>query len=137
MDEIGKLRELTKAGSCCAQIMAEMGLYLRGEENGQLVEALSALCGGVCTGAGTCGALTGAACTLALFDADAAKSDMIPELVEWFEDEYGERYDGIRCLDILENDKSSRSFKCPELIENTYLKMRGLLAEFGYLSMEE
>ncbi len=131
MDDIHKLRQLQAEGFCCTQVLVAMGLFLRNEKNDQMVQAVSGLCAGMGKGL-CCGALTGAACMLCLFDADLAKKEMIPSLVEWFEDEYASRYGGTDCDDILQQDRANRAVRCPMLIENTYLAAKELLASFGF-----
>jgi hypothetical protein len=108
-----------------------MGLYLRGEKNDQMVDAVSTLCGGLGNGL-CCGALLGATCMLGLFDAALAKTQMIPALLEWFEDEYASRFGGVNCADILGDDPLNRTLRCPALIENTYLEAKEILSSFGF-----
>jgi hypothetical protein len=74
-----------------------------------------------------CGALTGAVCLLGLFDLDLAKRRMIPELLDWFLEQYGAQ----NCQDILKGDKQNRFKICPDLIENTYLYTKELLLVNG------
>jgi len=131
MREMERLRELQASGHCCAQVMVAMGLYLRGETNEQLVQAVGGLCGGMGKGL-CCGALTGAACALSLFDAALAKEAMLPALVEWFEDEHATVYGSVNCDDILERDRANRFTRCPQLIENTYFAMKDILLSFGF-----
>ena len=58
---------LSSQGYCCSQIMVQMGLDAKQEENPELLDAVSGLCGGLHSGL-FCGILTGAACLLSLFD---------------------------------------------------------------------
>lgn len=58
-------------GSCCSQALVSLGLTLKGEENPSLLRASASLCLGVRSGL-TCGALTGAAMMMALFEPEAA-----------------------------------------------------------------
>jgi len=118
-------------GLCCSQVMVAMGLYLKNETNDQLLQSVGGLCGGMGKGL-CCGALTGAACMLSLFDLGPAKSEMIPAMVEWFEDEYGQKYGGTNCDDILEHERSNRISRCPMIVENTYLAAKDILASFGF-----
>ena len=98
--DIKKLNQLLLSGSCCSQALVSLGLTLKGEENPSLLKASAALCLGVRSGL-TCGALTGAAMMMALFEPEAAYSEMIPELADWFQENYGEIYGGSDCHSIL------------------------------------
>lgn len=130
MDVKECLRYLKAQGLCCAQVMMQMGLYVLRKENTQLVQSAAALCGGVHSGY-TCGALTGAACMLSLFDPKAGK-EMIPQLTEWFEDVYGARYGGVNCSDIVQGQRANIAARCPELIEQTYLRAAEILQSYGF-----
>lgn len=66
--DIKKLNQLLLSGSCCSQALVLAGAYpLRVEENPSLLRASASLCLGVRSGL-TCGALTGAAMMMALFE---------------------------------------------------------------------
>lgn len=123
------LHELLQSGKCCSQALVSMGLRLRGEENDALVRAAAGLCLGVRSGL-LCGALTGAAMMLCLFD--PAASEMIPELTGWFQETYGELYGGSSCDEILERDLRNKAVRCPALIENTYRRAREILEDAGF-----
>ena len=133
--DIRRLNQLLLSGKCCAQALTVLGLELRGEDNPQLETAAAALCLGVRSGL-TCGALTGAAMMMNLFEPEAAMSEMIPELSDWFRENYGERYGGIDCSAILEGNLSNKAVRCPILVENTYRKARELLKDYG-VDLEE
>lgn len=128
--DVLRLHQLLQEGKCCSQVMVQLGLELREEENPQMVEAASALCLGV-RGGLTCGALSGAAMMLCLFDRELALKELIPELTEWFKETYTEAYGGTDCDTLLNNDVRNKMLRCPELIENTFLKARELLEEAG------
>ena len=102
--DIKKLNQLLLSGSCCSQALVLLGLTLKGEENPSLLRASASLCLGVRSGL-TCGALTGAAMMMALFEPEAAYSEMIPELADWFQENYGEIYGGSDCRSILGDNK--------------------------------
>lgn len=131
MDDMQKLHELQAKGLCCSQVLLGMGLYLRNEKNEQLMQSMGGLCAGLHSGY-VCGALSGAACMLSLFDLRLAGQEMIPRLVEWFEDEMLQKYEGINCDDILEYDSNNSSMRCPELMEKTYLKAKEILSVYGF-----
>jgi hypothetical protein len=130
-NDLLRLYQLRQQGFCCTQIMIALGLEARGETNGQMVDTLAALCGGLHKGL-LCGALSGAACLLYLFDKENATREMIPELVDWFEETYTPEYGGINCYDIVADDIRKKSEICPQLIELTYLKAKEILNQYGH-----
>lgn len=128
--DIKKLNQLLLSGSCCSQALVSLGLTLKGEENPSLLKASASLCLGVRSGL-TCGALTGAAMMMALFEPEAAYSEMIPELADWFQENYGEIYGGSDCRLILGDNMANKALRCPQVVENTYRKARELLEDYG------
>ena len=56
---------------------------------------------------------------------------MVGELVEWFSQEYGQFFGGIRCDDILGDDPGACG-SCGSIVLGTYAKARTLLAENGF-----
>jgi hypothetical protein len=126
-----EIRRLSAEGYCCSQIMVQIGLEAKQDENPELLDAIAGLCGGLHSGL-CCGILTGAACMLSLLDKANAKSSMIPRLVEWFKSNYETLYGGVACDDILEGNPMSRFERCPKMMEETIEKCRELLAEFGH-----
>ena len=109
-----------------AQIMMQLALEMKGEENESMIRVMSGLCNGMNCGL-MCGAFSGAACMMSYFDS-AAAVDMIPELAEWFEDTYG----SMNCGDILDDDMGNRVLKCPKLMEQTYREAKEILEEYGF-----
>ena len=130
-DDVKRLHQLLLEGKCCSSAIVQLGLEIKGEENSQLVQAVSGLCHGV-HGMLICGALTGAACMMNLLDPKNANTKMIPELVEWFKATYGEKYGGINCADIVEDMPVNSKIRCPPLIEATYLEAKRILSSYGY-----
>ncbi len=130
-DTAKQIFRLTSEGYCCSQIMVQIGLEAKQEENPELLDAVAGLCGGLHSGL-CCGILTGAACLLSLYDRNHAASSMIPSLVEWFKFTYTPSYGGISCNDILQENPMNRIERCPRIMEETFEKCRALLAEFGY-----
>lgn len=126
-----EIMRLSSQGYCCSQIMVRMGLDAKQDENPELLDAVSGLCGGLHSGL-VCGILTGAACMLALFDRHKAASDMIPKLVEWFGKRCTPSHGGICCKDIIGGNPANIPARCPKLMEETFEKCRELLAENGY-----
>ncbi|HTY09131.1 MAG TPA: C-GCAxxG-C-C family protein [Candidatus Edwardsbacteria bacterium] len=129
-DDIARLRQLLREGKCCAAALVQLGLELRGEANEQLVAAASVLCNGV-RGERLCGALTGAACLMAVHDPAQANARMVPELTAWFVATMGERHGGTDCRDILERGAVAKATRCPALIEETYRKARQIMTDHG------
>lgn len=133
--DIRLLHEALQSGRCCAQALIEVGLKLKGEENEQLVLAAGALCLGIRSGH-ICGALSGAAEMMMLFDPELAVKEWIPELSRWFEETYTEAYGGANCNDILGGVLANKAVRCPAVVENTYRKVRELLEDDG-IDLEE
>ena len=129
--DVERLRQLLREGKCCAVALVQMGLEHRNEENPQLLQAMSALCGGMQSGR-ACGALTGAACMLNVVDPQNANAHMVPELVAWFAETMGKDYGGVDCQDIAEGSAAIKAMRCPGLIEATYLRAKEILQDFGH-----
>ena len=119
--DIKKLNQLLLSGSCCSQALVSLGLTLKGEENPSLLRASASLCLGVRSGL-TCGALTGAAMMMALFE---------PEAAYRFQENYDEIYGGSDCRSILGDNMANKALRCPQVVENTYRKARELLEDYG------
>lgn len=130
-EDVKRLYQILLEGKCCASAIVQLGLELKGEKNEQLVQAVSGLCFGI-HGGSVCGALTGAACLLNIFDPGKANREMVPELVEWFKDAYGEKYGGINCSDIVGDAPVNRTVRCPSLIETAYLQAKTILESYGH-----
>lgn len=124
------LHQLLGQGICCSRVLVEMVLRLRGEENPSLVKASSALCKGAWSDL-TCGALTGGALGLGLFDEDGAAEYAVSDLGEWFKEEYGGIYGGVNCDDILEGNAVNKALRCPGIVEAVWRKMIELLEDEG------
>lgn len=93
------LKRFLATGSCCAEALVRLGLQLRGEKNEPFANASAALCNGLWSRM-TCGALSGGAMLLAMFDKRKACEEMIPELTAWFDETYGMEYGSVNCEDI-------------------------------------
>jgi hypothetical protein len=132
MDDREMIASLRAKKLCCAQVLVAMGLWLKGEQNDRLVEAAGGLCVGLYSGM-LCGTLTGASMMLSLFDREMAKTELIPRLTEWFEDEMSGEYKGVTCADIVGADPSLKAARCPAIIEKTYFEAKRLLIESGQL----
>lgn len=107
-----RIRDLAKEKKCCAQIVMTLGLEAEGSANPELVQAMKGLCYGLHSQQ-NCGALSGGACLLALYNEDHAK-EMVKELVDWFTEGYG----SVDCVDIL-GPGNTDPLKCLEIITET------------------
>lgn len=130
-DDLERLRTLLRGGTCCSAALVQMALEARGERNEQLLQAATALCGGIQSGL-VCGALTGAACMLNVLAPEIANTHLVPELAAWFEETVGADYGGVNCRDIAGGDPLARQARCPALVEATYLKAKEILIASGY-----
>jgi hypothetical protein len=135
-----RMVELAQQEFYCSQILLTLGLDAQGKTNPDLVRAMAGLIGGLGFCGKNCGALTGGSCLLALYAGkgtaeeveDSRLNTMIKELVEWFEGEYGALYGGIDCHNILGDDPHNRMERCPQVVSQTYEKVKEILAAGGY-----
>ena len=128
-DNAKKIREQLEQGECCSRIITRIGLELLGRDNPDMIRASGGLCMGVHSGY-LCGALSGAAQILTLFDPENAARHMIPRLMEWFDDEYGSRFTSPNCLDITGG--TPRYEICRDIVLQTWEQSTSLLEEFGF-----
>ena len=139
-DDMLRMIQLAGQGFHCSQILLFMGLEAQGKTNPDLIRAMSGLAGGLGFTGDTCGALTGGACLLGLYagrgtpeeQEDEKLNLMISELVDWFSEEYGKLYGGIRCDIILGDDLGNRPTRCPNMVFGSYGKVKTLLSEYGF-----
>lgn len=139
-EEFFRMVEIAQQEFYCSQILLMMGLEAQGKQNPELIRAMAGLVGGLGFCGKTCGALTGGACLLALYAGkgseeevgDSRLNGMIRELVEWFEQDQCASYGGINCDNILEDNPKNRLERCPQLVYQTYEKVKAILAENGY-----
>ena len=135
-----RMIELAMQGFHCSQILLFMGLDAQGKSNPDLIRAMSGLAGGLGFTGDTCGVLTGGACLLGLYagrgtpeeQEDEKLNLMISKLVDWFSEEYGKLYGGIRCEIILGDDPRNRTSRCPNMVLGSYEKVKTLLNEHGF-----
>ena len=125
------LHQLLQEGYCCSRAMAALGLRLRGEENPTLEQAAGGLCLGV-HGGFTCGAFTGAAMVLAMYDPELAAQEMIPELADWFRDMAESSYGGTDCDSIMAGDPVNKALRCPKLIDAVWKQTKEILEDQGF-----
>lgn len=139
MDE-ERIRALKEQGFYCSQILILMGLELQGKENPDLVATMQALAGGLGFTGELCGVLTGGASLLGLYagkgkadqDENPALLFMVEDLVNWFKQEYGNQYGGIRCEEILAGNSAYQMTRCPLMVMGTFQKVKELLVENGF-----
>jgi C_GCAxxG_C_C family probable redox protein len=140
MDELVRMLELAGQGFHCSQILLFLGLEAQGKSNPDLIRSMAGLAGGVGFGGDICGALSGGACLIALYagrgtpdeEDDPKLNLMISELVEWFTLEFSECYGGIHCRDILADNPTNQTSRCPGLVTRSYEKVKSLLVENGF-----
>lgn len=134
-----RVAELALKGYKCSHILVQIGLDALGEENPELLRAMSGLATGM--GAGmTCGALTGGCCLIGLYagadgkdrDEHARLSLMLEAYTQWFRDECGQAYGGIDCADIMQDDPQLKNQRCPTLIIAAVKKARAILEANGF-----
>lgn len=115
-------------GCCCSEAIVRAGLEMLGTPNEQLADAATAFCKGLHTGR-NCGALDGGAMLLAMFSRPLAASEMIPQLVAWFDDNYGLAYGSIDCADIAGDRMQYKPERCKPLALAVFKKCLELLGE--------
>ena len=130
MDKALLIDRYIQEGNCCTVAILRAAMEAKGcGQQEDLAQAAAGLCGGIHAGQ-NCGALTGGAMMLSLFDRAAAASFMIPELVQWFDETYGMEYGSINCEDIAGSDKRYKAERCRPLIGAVYRKCLELLEEY-------
>ena len=140
-DNLIRMLRLAAGGYACSQIIVQLGLDARGEENPALVRAMAGLAYGCGGGRASCGALTGGCCLLALYAGKGsdteAESDrlmlMLSELSEWFEAQVGGQYGGIICETITgEDGPAAARQRCGAIVGDTFNKVMEILTDNGF-----
>jgi C_GCAxxG_C_C family probable redox protein len=140
MDDFDQMRELQAQGFFCSQIILKLGMELQGKDDTNLIRAVQGLAGGLGFSGELCGALTGGACLLGLYAGKALPEEnqdlrldfMVSDLVKWFKQEYSQSFGGIRCEEIINNNKSNMSARCPVIVASTLQRVKELLVENGF-----
>ena len=141
MDDFGsRIVEEGRQGLLCSQILLRLGLEAQGKDNPDLVRAVHALAGGLGFTGAACGALTGGTCLLGLYSGRGSPDEpedgrlmfMVGDLVEWFEQEYGQLYGSHNCRDITSGDPLGHQSRCLGIIAATYEKAQALLTSYGF-----
>lgn len=140
MDEMNDLIALGKQGFYCSQILMLQSLEQMGKTNPDLIRAMHGLAGGLGFAGELCGALTGGAAVLGLYAGKGLPEEaedprllfMCEDLVKWFKADFGEKYNGIRCDEILEGKQQNQITRCPEIVAAVMQKVKELLVENGF-----
>jgi C_GCAxxG_C_C family probable redox protein len=144
-EELARITQLHMQGFHCSQILLLLGLEQQGKRNPDLIRAMTGLAGGLSFSGKICGGLTGAVCLLGLYagrgeaeEQNNHKLDsMVQELLRWFEAGFGKEYGGIECQNIVGEDPWNRMLRCPQLVVETYVKVKELLEENGFIAVVE
>jgi hypothetical protein len=134
-----RVAELSLKGYKCSHILVQMGLDAQEKSNPDLLCAMSGLATGMGHGL-TCGVLTGGCCLIGMYagtdHGEHAEHPRLPlmleDYVEWFRDEAGQRFGGIDCKTIMQDDPRLRNERCPGLILSAVHKAREILEENGF-----
>ncbi len=133
-----RMLELSQKGYYCGQILIALFLEAQGKHDPDLVRAMAGLALGAGSSSGTCGALEGGACAIALYVGKGQDSEeqteemwlMLAELWEWFENDVGAPHGGVKCGDIL-GDGAPQRQRCGPIVAQTYSKVLQILLEHG------
>lgn len=136
-----RFMELALSGFECSQIMMMMALEMEEKENPDLIRAMGGLTGGMGRTGGCCGALTGGAAVLGYFTARGEQEELeheksleiIAAYVQWFEERWGEEYQGSNCRDIIGGDFSKCLPVCAPLVQECFGKVLEILEAYGVL----
>ena len=139
MNDDFRVAELALKGYKCSHILVQIGLDAQGKTNPGLLRAMSGLANGMGDGL-TCGALTGGCCLIGLYagmdgeshDEHGRLALMLEEYTEWFREEFGRRYGGTDCAQIMQDDPRLRVERCPSLILQAVTKAREILEANGF-----
>jgi hypothetical protein len=134
-----RILQLSGQGYGCSQVLMQLTLEARGEDNPGLVRAMAGLqygCGG---GRATCGALTAACCVLALYAASGGETGaterlplMLQALSDWFEERVGGQ-GGITCEAIVGNEgPAAARQRCGTIVADTHARLLEILAANGF-----
>ena len=115
MDHKSQIAYLLQQGYCCTEALVRLGLWLKHEDNALLAKASTGLCNGMHAGS-NCGALMGGCMVLAMFDRVLAAREMIPELTDWFDAEYGMKYGSINCEDLRGDTPRNAMERCKPIV---------------------
>lgn len=134
-----EMLSLSRKGYYCSQIILRLALEAQGKEDPDLIRAAAGLARGAGNPAGTCGALTGASCLLALYSGKGQDSEeesdefwpMLDELWAWFDSTVGAAHSGCVCGQIV-GDMGPRPEVCGPIIADAFAKTVEILEEHGF-----
>ncbi|QTA79945.1 Putative redox-active protein domain-containing [Desulfonema limicola] len=142
MDEtMIRMMQLGGKGYSCSQIILQLALEMQGEENPELIRAMSGLAYGCGAGTGTCGALTGGCCLIGLYAGKGRDEEqgsdqlmlMLTSLSDWFIEKIGDSHGSISCEAVTGGQGPAASAaKCGEITAKTYEKALEILAAGGF-----
>lgn len=143
-DIVLRMIELAGKNYNCSQIMMILTLDQEGEQNPDLVRAMSGLGDGCGFFKETCGIMTAAAAILSWYAGKGADSEtesekllpMLEELGDWFEQEIAKKkYQGTRCKDIVGDLVGTEEGKqiCGGIVFQTYNKINQILAANNFV----
>ncbi len=133
--------QLAAQGYYCSQILLQLALKARGEENPTLVRTMAGLAYGCGAGRATCGALTGGCCLISLYAAKGGDTEtesdrlflMLGELADWFDQQVGGRYGGTLCETITgEEGPAAARQRCGGIVADTFAKSMEILMANGF-----
>jgi C_GCAxxG_C_C family probable redox protein len=138
-DEAFRVAQLALQGYKCSHILVQIGLDTQEKSNPDLLRAMSGLANGMGNGL-TCGVLTGGCCLIGMYagtdndghDEHSRLPLLLEEYVEWFREEAEQRFGGIDCKTIMQDDPRLRNERCPGLILSAVHKAREILEENGF-----
>ena len=131
-----RMLQLAAKGYYCSQIIVQLALEARGEDNPALVRAMAGPAYGCGSGRATCGALTGGCCLLALYAAKGSDGEresdrlflMLNELADWFDQQVGALYGGSACETITgEDGPAAARQRCGGIVAETFAKTMAIL----------
>ena len=136
-----RMMQLAAQGYYCSQIIVQLALEARRQENPALVRAMAGPAYGCGGGLASCGALTGGCCLLALYAAKGQDTDseaehflvMLSTLSDWFEQQVSRKYGGIVCETITgEDGPAAARQRCGTIVADTYAKAMEILVSQGF-----
>jgi len=136
-----QMLRLASSGYSCSQILIQLALDVRGEENPALVRSMAGLAYGCGGGKASCGALTGGCCLLALYagkgEDKETESDqlqlMLSEMSDWFESQVGGQYGGTACETITgEDGPAAARQRCGAIVAETFAKAMEILTTHDF-----
>ena len=139
------LVEAVHEGYCCSQLLMQLMLNARGEENPALIRAMQGLCHGIGQSEGPCAFLPGGACVLALLAGKGAAGEepssmltpMLNEYASWFYERTA-AYGGYACpkvadgLGSVKNEDGTRDpVACGDLLADCWEKICSIVENYG------